>query len=197
MSEPDASHPKGGTDDAPTIGLVEAVGDEPIDLSDVRWIDGIVFTIFWILAFVVFLQFFTRYVLNDSLGWTEEIARFLLIGVTFTGAVMATRKHTHIAVEFVYRWVPRPIRRVAQTLIDLITIGFFAALSWYSAAVAQRTFQMMVSIDVPKSAIYWGVSACFAAMALYAAVNAWTHLRTGTSRLIDPDTHSPSPAGLD
>ncbi len=49
--------------------------------------------IFWVLAFVVFLQFFTRYVLNNSLGWTEEIARFLLIGVTFIGSVMAVRKN--------------------------------------------------------------------------------------------------------
>jgi TRAP-type transport system small permease protein len=32
--------------------------------------DWLVFVIFWCLAFIVFLQFFTRYVLNDSLAWT-------------------------------------------------------------------------------------------------------------------------------
>ena len=37
--------------------------------------DWVAFVIFWSLAFIVFLQFFTRYVLNDSLAWTEEIAR--------------------------------------------------------------------------------------------------------------------------
>ena len=30
------------------------------------------------MAFAVFLQFFTRYVLNDSLAWTEEIATYCL-----------------------------------------------------------------------------------------------------------------------
>ena len=60
--------------------------EEKIDLSDQRWDDGVVLILFWVLAFVVFLQFFTRYVLNDSIAWTEEIARFLLIGVTFIGA---------------------------------------------------------------------------------------------------------------
>jgi TRAP-type C4-dicarboxylate transport system permease small subunit len=177
------------------------VGDEPamqpihleeqkIDLSDLRWDDGLVLVIFWVLAGVVFLQFFTRYVLNDSLGWTEEIARFLLIGVTFTGAVMATRKRTHIAVEFIYRWVPRRSRRVAQFLIDCLTTGFFILLAVLCAQIAGRTQQMMVSLDVPKATIYWYVAACFVAMALYSAWNLVRHLRSGTSPLIDPDSYA-------
>ncbi|WP_102106705.1 TRAP transporter small permease [Oceaniglobus roseus] len=161
--------------------------DEKIDLSDLRWDDSLVLILFWVLAFVVFLQFFTRYILNDSLGWTEEIARFLLIGVTFTGAVMATRKQSHIAVEFLYRWVPRRGRQVAQFLIDVTTTAFFAVLGLLCVQIAGRTNQMMVSLDVPKSTIYWYVTACFAAMALYSLWNLVKHLRTGTSPLIDPE----------
>ncbi|PZX16293.1 TRAP-type C4-dicarboxylate transport system permease small subunit [Palleronia aestuarii] len=172
--------------EVPEVHLEEA----DIDLRDLRWDDSLVLVIFWVLAFIVFLQFFTRYVLNNSLGWTEEIARFLLIAVTFTGAIMATRKNEHIAVEFVYRWVPRPARRVAQTLIDIVTTGFFAILTYLTFMLSGRTFQMMVSIDVPKSLVYYYVSACFAAMTLYAAWNTWRHLRDKTSRLIDPEAHA-------
>lgn len=173
--------------DDPRPALPGASEEDDVDLSDLRWDDGLVLVVFWVLAFVVFLQFFTRYVLNDSLGWTEEIARYLLMGVTFIGCVMATRKHSHIAVEFIYRWAPRPVRRVAQAAIDLVSVGFFAAMSWYSWQIAGRTMQMMVSIDVPKSIIYHVISVCFAAMAGYAAVNGARHLWTGRSRLIDPD----------
>lgn len=161
--------------------------EEKIDLSDQRWVDGIVLILFWVLAGVVFLQFFTRYILNDSIAWTEEIARFLLIGVTFIGSVMATRKQSHIAVEFIYRWVPRTGRRIAQTVIDLLTTGFFVVLAVLSAQIALRTGQKMVSLDVPKSTVYWIVVAAFACMALYSAWNTWRHLSTGTSRLIDPE----------
>lgn len=164
--------------------------EQEIDLSDIRWDDTLVMLIFWVLAFVVFLQFFTRYVLNDSLGWTEEIARFLLIGVTFTGSIMAVRKNSHIAVEFLYRWVPRGMRRVAQFCIDIATIVFFGLLTALTVQLAGRTRQMMVSIDVPKAYVYWFVAACFAAMTIYALINGWRHLRSGTSKLIDPELHA-------
>lgn len=171
--------------------------DTEVDLSDQSWDDAPVLIIFWVLAVVVFLQFFTRYVLNDSLGWTEEIARFLLIGVTFVGSIMAVRKQSHIAVEFLYRWVPRAGRRVMQTLIDLASIAFFAALAVFSGQIAGRTRQMMVSLDVPKAIIYWIVCGCFVLMTLYAVRAAWTHLRTGTSRLIDPEAHADTVRSLD
>ncbi len=167
-----------------------ALDETEIDLSDIKWDDTLVLLVFWVLAFVVFLQFFTRYVLNDSLGWTEEIARFLLIAVTFTGSVMAVRKNSHIAVEFLYRWAPRRVRRVAQFIIDVINVVFFGGLAYMSTKVAGLTQQMMVSINVPKSIVYWFVAACFAAMTLYALRNAWRHLRSGTSKLIDPELHA-------
>ena len=151
------------------------------------------FVAFWALAFVVFLQFFTRYVLNNSLGWTEEIARYLLIAVTFTGAVMAVRKESHIAVEFMFRWFPRGLRRFLQTLIDVVSLIFYGALTWFTVELARSTRQKMVSISLPKSIIYWVVAACFAAMTFYALRVAWRHWQSGTSRLIDPEAYADEP----
>ncbi|MCP3055198.1 TRAP transporter small permease [Aurantimonas marianensis] len=170
--------------------------DQPIDLSDIRWSDGLILFVFWLLAFVVFLQFFTRYVLNDSLGWTEEIARFLLIAVTFIGSIMAARKQSHIAVELIYRYLPRPVRFALQIFVDCVSLAFYVAMGWFCTQLAQRTQQMMVSIDVPKSLVYWGVSICFGFMAIYALLALMGHLKTGTSRLIDPERFAPTTSGL-
>lgn len=183
------------SEQTPTAPII--LKEEKIDLSDQTWDDAPVLILFWILAFVVFLQFFTRYVLNDSIAWTEEIARFLLIGVSFMGSIMATRKQSHIAVEFFYRWIPRTGRRVAQTLIDVLTTAFFIMLSIFSAQIAGRTLQMMVSLDIPKSTIYWIVTATFVCMALYSAWNTWRHLRSGTSKLIDPELYADKIRAID
>lgn len=176
---------------------IAAFEDPEITLTDIRPVDYWVLAVFWVLAAVVFVQFFTRYVLNDSLGWTEEIARFLLIAVTFTGATLAARKNTHIAVEFFYRWIPRPFRRVLQLAIDVISTLAYAGMAMLSWQLSGRTNQLMVSIEVPKSTVYYYVAFCFVAMALFGAWNTWRHLRDGTSRLIDPDAHEDKSLGAD
>ena len=78
------------------------------------------------MASCVFLQFFTRYVLNDSYAWTEEIATYCLIGVVFLGSAMCVRLSRHIQVDLVYRYLPHARRRArCRPLIDLIRIAFF------------------------------------------------------------------------
>src|SRR6187551_1462803 len=82
--------------------------------------DWLVMIVFWSLAFIVFLQFFTRYVLNDSLSWTEEIARYGLMWVTFIGGAMVTRRNSHIAVELLSNVMkPGPARATVLAVVDV------------------------------------------------------------------------------
>ena len=125
--------------------------------------DVIAFAIFWILAGVVFLQFFTRYVLNDSMAWTEEIARYLLIWVTFIGAATAMRRGTHIGVEAVLHFMPPRAAVGLRFVIDIITVGFVALLCWFSITITERMqIQTMTVTEWPMSIVYGGVAlGCF------------------------------------
>ncbi len=94
--------------------------------------DWIAFVLFWALAFIVFLQFFTRYILNDSLSWTEEIARYGLMSLAFVGGAVVTRKKAHIAVELVSNLMgPGPMRSTLLALVDFITLGFIGLLAYF------------------------------------------------------------------
>jgi TRAP-type transport system small permease protein len=186
-------------DEAPHQDALFDMSDEEIDLGDIRWIDSFAFITFWALAGVVFLQFFTRYVLNDSYAWTEEIARYLLIWVAFLGLFTVVRKETNIAVEIFYRWMPLRMRQVLSTFVDIVSIAFYATATWYCIELAQRTRQSMTSIDWPKSLIYWGVAVGLAVCTIYAVIVAVRHWRTGSSPLIrmaDP-IQAPARPGLE
>lgn len=118
--------------------------------------DWLAFAIFWVLAAVVFLQFFSRYVLNDSIAWTEEIARYLLIGTTFVGAAMAARRGTHIALELALYVLPPGPRRWIRLLLALAAAGFFAIATWLCLEIAGAMwYQPMVVIDLPLGLVYY------------------------------------------
>ena len=69
------------------------VDDAPIDLGHYLVEDWLSLGFFWLLGLCVFYQFFTRYVMNDSAAWTEEIARYLLMSTVFVGIAAAVRAH--------------------------------------------------------------------------------------------------------
>ena len=82
------------------------VDDAPIDLSHYIVEDWAVARLLLVARLCVFYQFFTRYVMNDSAAWTEEIARYLLMSTVFVGIAAAVRRTRHIHVDFLYRLLP-------------------------------------------------------------------------------------------
>lgn len=143
--------------------------------------DWLAFVIFWSLAFIVFLQFFTRYVLNDSLSWTEEIARYGLMWVVFIGGAMVTRRNTHIAVELLSN-VMRPgrLRQVLLAAVDIVKLAFLAFLAFVSVTITERMgIQRMTVFEVSMGWVYAGVSfGCFL-MLFRQAINVWRNARMG------------------
>src|SRR3954467_5993958 len=118
--------------------------------------DWIAFVIFWSLAFIVFLQFFTRYVLNDSLSWTEEIARYGLMWIVFVGGAMVTRRNSHIAVELISNEMkPGPLRSTLLAFVDVVKLAFIGLLAWLSITIIEHmTIQRMTVFDLPMSYVY-------------------------------------------
>ncbi|GAB2188013.1 TRAP transporter small permease [Roseibium sp. LAB1] len=163
------------------------------DLSALKWIDAPGILVFWILAVVVFLQFFTRYVLNDSLAWTEEVARYLLILVCFLGSITATRRGAHITLEFLMRMVPPRLAKGLTVLSQTITLGFFASMTWIGIGLTQKTRQKMISLPIPKAWIYTICVIALGLMAFYSAIWLWRRCRQSPDELVRSlDDHLPT-----
>lgn len=159
----------------------------PVDLSDHGVEDWFTLAIFWLMCGAVFLQFFTRYVLNNSFGWTEEIAVYCLVAVVFLGSSMCVRLTRHIHVDFLYRYLAGLPGRVLSTFVDLVRICVFSYLAWlvwrYSSVIADET---MTTVDFPKMPVFMVVFAAFVLMAVRATQVAFANFRRGYSVLERP-----------
>ena len=171
----------------PNLGDVPTASDDDaaIDLRQYGFEDWAAFVLFWILATVGVLQFVTRYILNDSFAWTEEIARYLLMALAFVGGGMAVRRFSHIHVEFLYVYLPRPVAMALSVVVDIVRIAFFAYATYLCWLVTEiMRGQRMVVIDLPMSIVF-GVCtlglAIMTARSIQVAVHNWLE---GTSPLV-------------
>jgi TRAP-type transport system small permease protein len=163
--------------------------DEEVDLSATPVEAWLALGLFWVLGATVFYQFFTRYVLNNSASWTEEIARYLLIGVVFVGAAIGVAKNNHIQVDLLYRWLPKWLARALAIAVDAIRIVFFAAMAVTTVQMMQKmgNYQMTI-IDLPMNIVYSVVLFGFAAMALRSVWVAKVHWQRGYTVLERPES---------
>ena len=164
------------------------VHDEEVDLQHYRFEDWAAFAIFWLLGLVIFYQFFTRYALNDSASWTEEIARYLLIATAFVGAAVNVRKNNHIQVDFFYRVLPRWVTRPMSVAVDLARVLFLGYCVWLTYLLTERIGKLrMAIIDWPMGIVYAFVGVGFALMTWRAVGVAIANWKRGASVLEKPE----------
>jgi TRAP-type transport system small permease protein len=165
------------------------IHDAPIDLSHYSIEAWIAFGFFWLLALDIFYQFFTRYALNNSASWTEEIARYFLICVVFIAIAASVRTNRHIHVDFFYRLLPAPVCRAMSTLVDILRVLFFAYAIVLTIEMMQKmgNYRMTI-IDLPMNLVYGVCAFGFACAALRSVQVLVAHWRQGYSALERPET---------
>jgi TRAP-type transport system small permease protein len=129
--------------------------DEEVDLSGTTPEAWVALGFFFMLGLTVFYQFITRYALNDSAAWTEEIARYFLIATVFTGAAIGVAKNTHIQVDFFYRHMPRVVGRWLSRMVDVLRILFFATAAVLTVQLMIKLVDTrMTVVDLPMNLVY-------------------------------------------
>lgn len=147
--------------------------------------DWVSVAILWAMSTFVFLQVVTRYFLNNSLAWTEEISSYLLITLTFLGSAMAVRKNTHIQIEFLYTLLSHRSGLILALFVDALRIAFLA-LSTYLAyeVMLIMQFQYMAVVSWPLSWVYGCVFLGYAAMTIRSIQVIIRHWKTKSSELM-------------
>ena len=96
-----------------------------------------------------------RYVLGQPLIWTEELARFLIITVTFIGAVVPLERGTHFEVRFVVDRLPTAWQTIALTVMNLVVGACLVALLVFGVQMTAVSMQeSSPALNIPYGITY-------------------------------------------
>jgi TRAP-type C4-dicarboxylate transport system permease small subunit len=123
-----------------------------------RAVELVVAVLFVAIVLAGALQIFNRFVLNESLSWSEEFQKFGHIWIVFLAIPIAHRRGMHIHMDIIRRRLPRRASFIFDVAIELLWLAFGAALmilSYQVSVVAAR--QISPGLEVPMSWPYYGM----------------------------------------
>jgi TRAP-type C4-dicarboxylate transport system permease small subunit len=110
-----------------------------------------------------------RYVLNEPLAWTEEVARHLMVWAGLLGAAVAYRRKGHLGMDILVMHLSRPWRRGVEMILQVLAIGFFGILVIHGIPLVEHTMRQFSSaIRIPMGYIYASIPAGAALILLFA-----------------------------
>ena len=140
-----------------------------------RWVEYLLFGLGFSMALVVALQVFFRYGLNHSLFWSEELARFMLVWLSFLGASTAYKRGVHPGVDLLTERLSTSYQKICRHLVHIVSLMLFAVMIVYGVQFAYVIrAQISPALYLPK----WAVFAIIPASGLIFTIHCLAFLTT-------------------
>lgn len=138
-------------------------GDECMKI--IKWLDNnieraILLVLLVVMTIVTVLQVFMRYVMENSLTWSEELARFCFIWLVYIGISYGVKRAKHVRVEAVLSILKRRGKFVVNLIANVLFLYFAVYATYYGFTIMntiQTTGQMAPSLGIPMSIMYLGM----------------------------------------
>ncbi len=111
-----------------------------------------------VMTVMIFLQVIYRYVLGESLSFSEELARYMFIWSVAMGSALALKTRSHIGVELLVERLPKSLGTQAKVLACVISLIFYGMLIWYGFEMVGETMdQESAALELPMGYVYLAV----------------------------------------
>lgn len=113
-----------------------------------------------LMTILVFIQVVMRYVFSNSLSWSEEMARFIFLWLSWIGASYAVRERSHFRVEMFANMIKGRNRVCFEYFVLIVWFIFSFVLTWYGTEVLlflYDTGQTSAAMDLPMTIPYASV----------------------------------------
>jgi tripartite ATP-independent transporter DctM subunit len=117
---------------------------------------------------VVLLSVFYRYVLAAPIEWSDDVARGLMVALSFFGAAGALARNENIGVGFfVQRMAPR-LRRRVDAMAALVVCATAVSIAWYAIALGRFTTGQTTGSGLPLELTFYPMGAGAVCMSVFA-----------------------------
>jgi TRAP-type transport system small permease protein len=115
-----------------------------------RALDTFTILVSGILLILLNYAVFSRFILNSSVSWGEELPAHILAMLTFIGAAYLTRTNEHLGFDSAARSLNLGMQRVLACINQILMAGFGAALLWFGGRAALSfAGRTLISVDLP------------------------------------------------
>lgn len=149
-----------------------------IDKNLERWV---MFLLLAGMTLMLGIQIFCRFVLNNSLTWSEELARFMFIWSTFLSIGFCLKEGISLKIDTLISLFPKKVQAVILLLGDVVMTVFFLYLlpsAWEFAYASVENGQTSAACGIPMYFVQGSLMVGFALAAFRAAQGVWSNLRT-------------------
>ena len=103
------------------------------------------------ISLILFLQVLARY-LGESLSWSEEVGRYLLVAITFLGATVAYKRAHFIGLAGFGAKLGPVVEQAIVRLLQALTLGCFGLIAWYGTIYTVNSWeQTSTAVQMPMS----------------------------------------------
>lgn len=103
-----------------------------------------------VMAVIVLANVLTRYLTNYSIPWSEELARYLMIWLTFLGIGPVLRLGGHVAIDTLQDSLRASMARAVRLLIVAAVAVFCAVVAYFGSAYVGRTWMQATAVmEIP------------------------------------------------
>jgi TRAP-type C4-dicarboxylate transport system permease small subunit len=107
------------------------------------------------LAFVLILQVFFRYVLNDSLEWGNDVPRLAFIMIVVLSIPLAFRFNGHVGMDFDLTKLKFISKAALHRFNAVFMLILFGVVAYHAMQLAAKTWdQMMPGLNVSVGMFY-------------------------------------------
>ena len=155
---------------------------EKVIAAVVRWV---IISMMALMTILVFLHVLFRDLFNTPLGWSEEIARFAFVWLSFLGAAILIRTDGHIRVALFVDRLPNVgwiMARTIQYAGALFCIGIF--LSGGLGLAQKEWSQIAPATDLPMGYVYVVIPAAAILMLVWTIAAMGRDLTSGRPRSV-------------